>query len=98
MLSSPKSDNMPVSLLEARNAGLLVISSRVGGVPYMMTDCTDGLLFESDNEKELADKMLWALNHQAEALELAKQGHRNTTQYLWSSVRDKILAAYGIPS
>ena len=98
MLSSPKVDNMPVSLLEAMNAGLLVVSSRVGGVPYMITDHTDALLFESDNETELADKMLWALDHQAEALEMAKQGHRNAIQYLWSNIRVKIYAAYGIPS
>lgn len=38
MLSAPKIDNMPVSLLEAMNAGLLVISSRVGGIPYMIVD------------------------------------------------------------
>ena len=38
MLSAPKIDNMPVSLLEAMNAGLLVISSRVGGVPFMIVD------------------------------------------------------------
>jgi glycosyltransferase involved in cell wall biosynthesis len=38
MLSAAKADNMPVSLLEAMNAGLLVISSRVGGVPYMIVD------------------------------------------------------------
>ena len=38
MLSAPKIDNMPVSLLEAMNTGLLVISSRVGGVPYIIND------------------------------------------------------------
>ena len=38
MLSAPKIDNMPVSLLEAMNAGLLVIASRVGGVPFMIEE------------------------------------------------------------
>lgn len=38
MLSASRADNMPVSLLEAMNAGLLVISSRVGGVPYMINE------------------------------------------------------------
>lgn len=38
MLSAAKADNMPVSLLEAMNAGLLVISSRVGGMPYMIEE------------------------------------------------------------
>lgn len=97
LLSSPKSDNMPVSLLEAMNAGLLVISSRVGGVPYMITDHRDGLLFESDNETELADKMLWALSHQAKSLEMVKQGHQHATQYLWENVRIQIFSAYGYP-
>ena len=38
LLSASRADNMPVSLLEAMNAGLLVISSRVGGVPYMIEE------------------------------------------------------------
>lgn len=98
MLSSPVVDNMPVSLLEAMNAGLLVISSRVGGVPYLVADHHDGLLFESDDETELAEKMLWALDHQEASVELAKQGHRSAAQYLWRNVRVKIYATYGVHS
>ena len=45
MLSAPRIDNMPVSLLEAMNAGGLVISSNVGGVPYMIEHGRTGLLF-----------------------------------------------------
>ena len=63
MISAPTMDNMPVSLLEAMNAGLLVISSRVGGVPYMVDDYRTGLLFESDNDTELAEKMIWAIEN-----------------------------------
>ena len=66
MLSAPKIDNMPVSLLEAMNAGLLVISSRVGGVPYMIEDGKTGLLFECDNSEDMAAKMIWALEHPQE--------------------------------
>ena len=47
MLSAPRIDNMPVSVLEAMNAGVLVISSNVGGVPYMIEYGRTGLLFNS---------------------------------------------------
>lgn len=56
MLSSPLIDNMPVSVLEGMNAGLLVISSNVGGVPYMIEDGVNGMLFESKNAEALAEK------------------------------------------
>jgi len=96
ILSSPKVDNMPVSLLEAMGAGLLVISSKVGGVPYMIKDNDTGLLFENDNDEELADKMIWALNNPDRAISMAKQGHKDVGRYLWTNIKDEILKAYGL--
>ena len=98
MLSAPKVDNMPVSLIEAMNAGLLVISSRVGGVPYMIEDGVNGLLFESDNDQELAEKMIWAMDHQDLAHNMVVKAKQSIQQYQWTSVKDKLFAAYGILS
>ena len=98
LLSAPTVDNMPVSLLEAMNAGLLIISSNVGGVPFMVKDNTTGLLFESDNDKSLAQKMLWALHNQPLAMNIIMQAHTDVAQYRWENVKDKLYDAYGIPS
>lgn len=98
LLSSPTIDNMPVSLLEAMNAGLLVISSRVGGVPYMIKNGNNGLLFESNNHDELAKKMLWAIENQAVAMTIIQQAHRAVKQYRWESVKDQFYSIYGIHS
>ena len=98
MLSSPTVDNMPVSLLEAMNAGLLVISSRVGGVPYMIKNGSNGLLFESNNHDELAKKMLWAIENQAVAKTLIQQAYRSVNQYRWENVKEKLFTAYGLPA
>lgn len=95
LVSAPKVDNMPVSLLEAMNAGLLVISSRVGGVPYMIEDQITGLLFESDNDEELASKMLWAINNNEQIKEILIQANRKVCDYRWENVRNKILSVYG---
>lgn len=97
-LSSPTVDNMPVSILEAMNAGLLVISSRVGGVPYMIKNGSNGLLFESDSPDELAQKMLWAIENQSIAKTIILQAHQYVNQYRWGNIKEKIYVTYGLSS
>ncbi len=121
MLSAAKADNMPVSLLEAMNAGLLVIASRVGGVTYMINelevrgdekqhsrlmlnslialspDCLNtatGLLFESDNADELAEKMRWALEHQEEVKYIIANAQADVQKYSWENVKQQLMKVY----
>ena len=143
MLSAPKIDNMPVSLLEAMNAGLLVISSRVGGVPYMINEAIrlegykairqekngkaddtlpnrpiaqspnrliasldrqspianrpkkpTGLLFESDNSDDLAEKMIWALEHPEEVKQIIAQAQIDVQIYAWENVKQQLMKIY----
>ena len=117
LLSSPRIDNMPVSVLEAMNAGLLVISSRVGGVPYMINDGfgfngaensvaenpaslphrpkrPTGLLFESDNADELAEKMLWALEHPTEVQTIITNAQAEVQKYSWVNIRQQLMKLY----
>ena len=94
MLSAPKIDNMPVSLLEAMNAGLLVISSRVGGVPYMIEDGKTGLLFESENSNDLADKMLWALERSKETDNMICAAQKEVQKYSWGKVKKQLFKVY----
>lgn len=94
MLSSPLTDNMPVSLLEGFNAGLLVISSRVGGVPYMIQDGVNGLLFSSENAKEMADKMIQAIENQEKTKEMIRNAHEDLRSYSWENNREKYFSIY----
>lgn len=98
MLSAPLVDNMPVSLLEAMNAGLLVISSHVGGVPYMIKNSNNGLLFESNNDTELAEKMIWAIQNQTIAKTIIMQARRTVDNYRWENIKDHLYTTYGIHS
>lgn len=94
LLSSPLIDNQPVSLLEAFNAGLLVISSNVGGVPYMVQDGESGLLFESDNHLDLAEKMIFALEHQQQSLQMIHQAKMKLSYYSWDSIKNSLYGLY----
>ncbi len=93
-LSAPTVDNMPVSVLEAMNAGLLVISSHVGGVPYIIDDGETGLLFESDDSDKLAELMLWPVENQTLAKNIIQQGHQSVRNYRWESIKDKLYITY----
>ncbi len=93
MLSAPKIDNMPVSLMEAMNAGVLVISSNVGGVPYMIEHQKTGLLFDGDAEA-LAEQILWALEHQKESVAMIDAAHEEVKKYSWNNIRMQILPIY----
>ncbi|MCQ2075918.1 MAG: glycosyltransferase family 4 protein [Bacteroidaceae bacterium] len=94
MLSSPRIDNMPVSILEGMNAGLLVISSRVGGVPYMIEDGQNGLLFDSDDDKEMAEKMMEAVVNEEQSKEMIRKANECVKDYSWENIKDRLFEIY----
>ena len=94
MVSSSRFDNMPVSVLEGFRAGLLVISSNVGGVPYMIEDGRNGLLFESDNDRQMAEKMLAAVENPDATRRMIANARQSLEDYKWENCREKLLALY----
>ncbi len=51
-------DNMPVSVIEAMALGLPIISTNVGGLPYLIEKGKDGLLVEKDDSDAMADAII----------------------------------------
>lgn len=94
MVSSSRFDNMPVSILEGFRAGLLVIASNVGGVPYMIEDGQNGFLFESDNYRQMANKMIAAVEHPESTLIMIDNARQCLEDYKWENCREKLLALY----
>lgn len=62
--------------VEALFAGCLVIAANAGALPEIITDNKTGLLFESKNEKNLYEKIIFALTNKPYCAELAKQGQK----------------------
>jgi glycosyltransferase involved in cell wall biosynthesis len=69
-----RSEGMGRVLLEAMASRKPIIASRVDGIPRVITDGQNGLLFESENVDELAEKMLLLLSDRHYANELAERG------------------------
>jgi glycosyltransferase involved in cell wall biosynthesis len=53
-LNTTRVDNTPVSLLEAMASGLSVVSTNVGGIPYLVRAEHEALLVPSDNAEAMA--------------------------------------------
>jgi glycosyltransferase involved in cell wall biosynthesis len=53
-----RSESMPYAVLEAMSCALPVVATRVGGVPEIIDDGRNGMLFRPNNVKGLADHLL----------------------------------------
>jgi glycosyltransferase involved in cell wall biosynthesis len=93
-LNASNVDNMPLSILEAFAAGLPVVTSDAGGIPYMVTHEETGLMFPMNDHEALAAHALRLLADQALADRLVSRARRECDKYAWQKVRGQWLDLY----
>jgi glycosyltransferase involved in cell wall biosynthesis len=76
VLPSEWYENCPYAILEAFAAGKPVIASNIGGIPELVKDGRDGLLFEPGNSDELADRIRLILHDNHEIRRLGNNARR----------------------
>ena len=79
-------DNTPNSVLEALASGIPVVSTDVGGVPYLLENGKTALLVRPRDPEAMADAVLHLLNHPTEATRISTAGLASVGQYTWSQV------------
>jgi glycosyltransferase involved in cell wall biosynthesis len=94
MLNPSRVDNMPNSVLEALACGLPVISTNVGGVPYIVQDGQTAVLVPPDNAPEMAQAIVKLYSDSMLHSHLRDRGARAVAQYAWDQVRPQWLALY----
>jgi glycosyltransferase involved in cell wall biosynthesis len=96
-LNAPNVDNMPNSVIESFAAGLPVVTTNAGGIPYIVTDGETGLLVDRDDHRALAGGALRLLAEPQLGQRLARNARREVMEkYTWPAVRRAWRAAYGI--
>lgn len=94
VVNTSLTDNQPVSVIEGFAAGVPVISSNVGGVPDLITDGVNGLLFEARDASGLARQMKYVADHPEEARRLAACARETVEQFSWPSVFRQLRPVY----
>jgi glycosyltransferase involved in cell wall biosynthesis len=96
-LNSPNIDNMPNSIVEAFAAGIPVVTTNAGGIPYIVTHDVTGLMAECDDHNTLATLALELLADEARVVRLTTQARSEVlTRYTWPSVRRQWRTVYGL--
>jgi glycosyltransferase involved in cell wall biosynthesis len=86
-INTSQFDNMPVSLVEAMALGMPVISTRVGGVPYLVDDHTNGLLVDANDHQQMAQAVLDLYKNPNLAAKLSINGRKTAQKMDWQHIR-----------
>jgi glycosyltransferase involved in cell wall biosynthesis len=94
VINPSKIDNMPNSVLEALASGVPVVSTDVGGVPYIVQHAKTACLVPSGQPKLMAEAAIALLRDPVLAQTLIHNGLALVQRYAWQNVRELWLSTY----
>jgi glycosyltransferase involved in cell wall biosynthesis len=97
LLNASLVDNFPGALIEASGAGLAVISTAAGGIPYIYENGRTALLVEPGNWEALAGAVQKVLEFPSLASDMVKAAEVMARACDWKEVRKHLYHAYGFP-
>lgn len=93
-LNSSSIDNMPNSIIEAFSAGLPVVTTDAGGIPYIVEDERTGLLSSIDDDAGLARNAMRLFEESDLAARLTAEAQLEVDRYTWERVADQWVDLY----
>ena len=80
-------DNMPISVIEAMALGLPVVSTNVGGIPFLIKHEKQGVLVEQNNEQRMANAIKYLIDNKSKTEDIVKSARQNVEQFSWNNVK-----------
>jgi glycosyltransferase involved in cell wall biosynthesis len=87
-------DNAPNALLEAMASGVPIVSTNVGGVPFLVEDGKSALLVAPQDPQAMASALLLVLSDEALRQRLVQTGLQQVQRHTWPQVGPLLAASY----
>jgi glycosyltransferase involved in cell wall biosynthesis len=85
-LNTSSVDNTPVSVLEAMASGMCVVSTEVGGIPYLLKSGQEALLVPADDDAAMAAAVRGLLKDAAFAERIRTASLSKVRRFDWSAI------------
>jgi glycosyltransferase involved in cell wall biosynthesis len=85
-------DNMPVSVIEALSLGLAVVSTNVGGIPFLLKNEKNALLVPDNNVDKMVKEIVRLIEDSNLFSEINSNGKNLSEQFEWQKVKLKWFA------
>ena len=94
MLNPTTVDNMPNSVLESLASGVPVVTTNVGGIPYIVEQGETALLVDSGDAQAMADEIVRLYRESETRQKLIENGLHVVQPYAWPQVKGQWLSLY----
>lgn len=82
-------DNTPVSLIEAMALGMLIVSTNVGGIPFLIDNEKTGILVNPNSKNEMIAAIESLLSSPEKAQKLSQNARKKAESFDWEVVKEQ---------
>ena len=82
-------DNHPVSILEAMALGMPIVSTNVGGLPYLIDDGVNGMLVPPNNTDAIAEAVESLIIIPGKARNISINARKKAETFTWIDLKDR---------
>lgn len=87
-------DNTPVSVMEVMALGLPVVSTNVGGIPFLLNDNIDAILVADNDAISMSEAVLQLAQHMTLAKKLTFNARKKVEELDWEVVKNQWFALF----